>query len=294
MEKNQKKAYIFALSAISLWSTVATAFKLSLNGMNFIQLLFFASLTSTVILSIIIIKQNKFKNLLLSTKNEILKSAFVGFLNPFLYYFILLKAYSLLPAQIAQPLNYTWPIVLVLLSAPLLKQKLHLRSFIALIISFFGVFIIASKGNINNIQIDDSLGIILATSSSIIWSLFWIFNMKDTRDETVKLFLNFLFGAVYSFIAVLLFSNFKIENTYSLISSIYVGIFEMGITFVLWLTALQYTTSNASISNLVYISPFLSLIFIHFILGESIFPTTILGLALIIAGILVQQLKNKL
>ena len=34
-----------------------------------------------------------------------------GFLNPFLYYIILFKAYSLLPAQEALSLNYTWPLV---------------------------------------------------------------------------------------------------------------------------------------------------------------------------------------
>jgi len=293
MQKNQNKSYVFALSAILLWSTVATAFKISLNGMDFIQLLFLASLTSTFVIFIIILIKKKIKELFLTTKNELLKSAYVGFLNPFLYYLILLKAYSILPAQIAQPLNYTWPIVLVLLSVPLLKQKLQFKSLIALFISFLGVFVIATQGNINNIQIDDSLGIILATSSSIIWSLFWIFNMKDKRDETIKLFLNFGFGAIYSFIAILMFSNFRIENINSLISSIYVGIFEMGVTFVLWLKALQYTTSNARISNLVYISPFISLIFIHFILGEKIFYTTIIGLALIIIGIFVQQINKK-
>jgi drug/metabolite transporter (DMT)-like permease len=40
------------------------------------------------------------------------QSAITGALNPFGYYLILFKAYSLLPAQLAQPLNMIWPVTL--------------------------------------------------------------------------------------------------------------------------------------------------------------------------------------
>ncbi|MCV6021929.1 EamA family transporter, partial [Escherichia coli] len=39
----------------------------------------------------------------------------------------------------------------------------------------------------------------------------------------------------------------------------YVGLFEMGITFVLWLSALKSTQTTARISNLIFASPFISL-----------------------------------
>ncbi len=294
MQTNQRKSYIYAISAILLWSTVATAFKMSLQSMDFMQLLFVASSVSMLVLFLIILQQKKLNLLFATTRRELLFSGFIGFLNPFVYYLTLLKAYSILPAQIAQPLNYTWPIVLVLLSVPLLKQKLHIKSLISLLISFVGVFVISLQGDFTNFKIDQPFGVLLASSSSIIWSLFWIFNMKDKRDEVIKLFLNFFFGAGYSLLVVLLFSDFFFWDLISLSSSIYVGFFEMGITFVFWLKALQYTVSNQKISNLVYLSPFLSLIFIHFILGEEIYFTTIIGLILIILGIFVQQIKKNI
>jgi drug/metabolite transporter (DMT)-like permease len=68
------------------------------------------------------------------------------------------------------------------------------------------------------------------------------------------------------------------------------GIFEMGITFLLWSKALKYAESAAKISILIYLSPFLSLIFIHFIVGEKIYLSTILALLLIISGIGIQRL----
>ncbi|MDM7484166.1 MAG: DMT family transporter, partial [Vibrio metschnikovii] len=71
----------------------------------------------------------------------------------------------------------------------------------------------------------------------------------------------------------------------------YVGLFEMGITFVLWLSALKSTQNTARISNLIFASPFISLILLATIIGERIHPTTIIGLVFIISGLVIQQMK---
>ena len=288
---NNKFAYFYAITAILFWSTVAVTFKIALKYMDFIQLLFISALTSTIILFIFLIFTKKFNKLFLFKPKEYLYSIFLGFLNPFAYYLVLLKAYSILPAQISQPLNYTWPIVLVILSVPLLKQKLTKKSIIALIISFLGVFIISSKGNIS-LKFDQPLGVFLASSSAIIWALFWIFSVKDNRDEIIKLALNFFFAIFFISIVVILFSKFEIPNYKGIFAAIYVGFFEMGFTFILWLKALKLTNKIDKISNLVFISPFLSLIWIHLILGKNILFTTIIGLILIILGISIQQLTK--
>ena len=53
MEK-QNQAYTYAIIAVLFWATVASAFKISLRYLNFIQLLFYASLVSTIILIVIL------------------------------------------------------------------------------------------------------------------------------------------------------------------------------------------------------------------------------------------------
>ncbi|MBF4364884.1 EamA family transporter, partial [Vibrio anguillarum] len=68
--------------------------------------------------------------------------------------------------------------------------------------------------------------------------------------------------------------------------------FEMGITFVLWLSALKLTANTARISNLIFASPFISLLLLATIIGETIHPTTLIGLVLIITGLIVQQFKT--
>lgn len=286
---SQKKSYFYAVSAVLLWSTVSTAFKIALEFVDFLQLLLSASAVTLVILPVIAALRHQTRVLFSISGNQLLHSALLGFLNPFLYYVILLKAYSILPAQLAQPLNYLWPVMLVLLSVPLLKQKLSRSSLFAVLMGFAGVYIISTRGEVFNIDIQNPFGVFLAAGSSIIWAFFWIFNQKDERNELNKLFWNFVFGFVYILIATLLFSELPVFNWKSLSAVVYVGLFETGITFYLWMRSLQLTETNSKISNLVFLSPFLALFFIHFILKEEIHYTTIIGLIFIIFGIIVQQ-----
>ncbi len=293
MDSNQKKAYIFAISAVLLWSTVGVSFKIALRYVDFLQLLFFASFTAIVVYILIALINGTYRELFKIKKREILSSAFIGFLNPFLYYVVLFKAYSLLPAQIAQPLNYLWPAVLVLLSAPLLGEKLKFLSILSLLVGFVGVYVISTQGDLFGFKIDEPLGVALAAGSSVIWALSWIFNQKDKRREQTKLFWNFVFGFLYILIAAFIFSKIKLPEIKGIFAVIYVGFFEMGITFFFWLKALQLTERNDQISNLIFFSPFFALIFIHFVLGETIYYTTYIGLILIIAGIFISKIKFK-
>jgi len=289
----QTQAYIYAIVAVLFWSTVASAFKISLRYLDVLQLLFYASFTSIIVLFIILLAQKKLILLKTFSKKDYFRSALLGFLNPFLYYVVLFRAYSLLRAQEALTLNYTWPIMLSLLSIPLLKQKIGLMSIIAIFISFAGAYIIAARGNDLSIHFTNLCGVLLALSSTVIWSFFWIYNVKDKRDEVAKLFLNFLFGFIFILLTMLFLGKIRMLDIHGVFGAVYVGIFEMGITFVIWMKALKLSKTTAKVANLIYLSPFLSLIIINLVVGEKILVSTLIGLVLIISGIIIQQFKSQ-
>ncbi len=291
--KKINKSYLYAGLSVLLWSTVATSFKLGLTELDPIQLIFYASITSAVILFIIILLQRKFHLIVNQTSKQWINSMLLGTFNPVLYYLVLFKAYSLLPAQLAQPLNMVWPIVLSLLSVPMLGQRLGKWSVAGLFISFTGVLVISSQGSIDGFSNTSFLGVALAVGSSIFWSLYWILNVRDSRDDIVKLFLNFLFGVIYLTVIMYFFSDFRFKPGTGIYAAVYVGIFETGITYVFWMKAMKLSTNNARIGNMVFLTPFLSLLFIRFILKEELFITTFIGLIFIIAGIITQQLDKK-
>ncbi|MCY1722557.1 DMT family transporter [Prolixibacteraceae bacterium Z1-6] len=287
------KTYLYAGLAVLFWSTVATSFKLALREYDYIQLIFYVSAVTVLLLFMVLLFQRKTHLIFRQTKRHWLYSLLMGAFNPLLYYLVLFKAYSLLPAQVAQPLNMIWPITLALLSVPLLKQKISWVSFVALMVSFVGVFFISSQGGFEGFRNTNPLGVLLAVGSSVLWSLYWIFNVRDQREQVVKLFLNFAVGLIYLVPVVALFSSFRVSWGTGFGAVIYSGIFEVGITYVLWLKAMSLTSSTAKIGNLVFFAPFLSLVFIHLILKETIYVTTFIGLIFIVSGVLVQQLDRK-
>ncbi len=287
--KLDKQAYKYALLSVFLWSTVATAFKFSLKCLSPESLVLYASISSLLVLFIIILIQKKLNLIFSHIRKNYLNILLLGATNPFLYYLVLFEAYDLLPAQEAQAINYTWALMFAFLSVPFLKHKLRLVDIVAGIVCYFGVLIIATKGEPFGLSFTNVQGVILALFSTVLWSLYWIFNAKNKADSLISLFSNFLFAIPMIFIYCIFTNSLEIPKIEGLISAVYVGFFEMGITFLFWLKAVQNTSSTSKIANLIFISPFLSLVFIYFILKEPIYISTLMGLLFIILGLVIQK-----
>ena len=286
---NQNKAYLFAAISIFFWSTVATAFKLSLEHLEPIQLVFYSTIFSVLVLFIIVVFQGKLKLIKNFSKHALLKCAFLGLLNPCLYYIILFKGYDILPAQEAMVINFSWPVMIVILSIPILKQTIDIKSFLSIIVSYIGVVVIASKGDIFSMQFESPLGVIYILITTVIWALFWLFNTKNSNDSVVSLFLIFLFSLPYILLIVYFSNSFIIPSIKGFIGSAYIGLFEMGISVVLWQVALKTSTTVSRVASLVFITPFLSLLILHFVLKEAILISTIFGVILICVGLFLQK-----
>ncbi len=289
----QTKAYLLTLLTIIFWGAAASAFKIGLRHVGPYTLLLFSVALSTLALLTLVVLQGKLGSLRRIPAPVLYKALLLGILNPFLYYVVLFKAYALLPGQIAMALNYGWPLVLTLLSVPILGQSLSRSQLAAVGVSFFGAIMIATKGEFTHFGDVSQLGLLLAGGSTLIWASYWLLNARDGLDPVLKLFLGFCSGLVCTLLASPLFGGIDWPPATAWPALVYIGLFEMGITFVLWLTALQLSTTAARISNLIYMTPFLSLLFLHLLIGEQIHPATFLGLSFIIGSIIVQEWQVK-
>ncbi|MFP4194843.1 MAG: DMT family transporter, partial [Desulfobacterales bacterium] len=220
---------------------------------------------------------------------QYLQSMGMGLINPCLYYLILFAAYDRLPAQEAQPLNYTWALVLAYMSVPFLGQRLRTTDILAGLVCYSGVVVISTRGDLVSLTFSDPAGVALALGSTLVWASYWILATRDQRDPVAGLLLNFFFGLPVLAVLCGLTDGFDIGLGPGAAGGIYVGVFEMGLAFVLWLHAMKKAENTSMVSNLIFISPFLSLVFIYFILGEVIAASTYVGLVMIIAGLWLQQ-----
>jgi len=283
------QAYGYATLTIIFWSTVASAFALTLREVRPFELLFFSSLFAMLVLGALVLATSRRAGLMQWHRRDFQLSALLGLLNPFLYYLLLFGAYDRLPAQEALPLNFAWPIVLVILSIPILRQQISPASILALLLSFLGVVIIATRGDPLSMHFENPLGVAMALGSTVIWALYWIYSSRDRRDSVTRLFVNFGFGMAYLVLYALFTEGVETPAWKGLAGTLYVALFEMALAFICWLQALKLARNTAQISSLIYLTPFLSLIVIHFVVGEDIYSSTLTGLALIVGGIVGQK-----
>ena len=287
--KPSSKSYLHVAIAVASWSTVATAFKIGLRHYSYYELLLVSAFTAMLVFALVVSFQKKWYLLKRINRKEWHLFALTGLLNPAGYYLILFKAYELLPAQIAQSINYSWAIVLTLLLSLFMKQRIPALKFLGMAISLGGVALISlGSESFSGLQLSVT-GLVLAFMSSFVWASFWILNKKSEHiDNVLALFVSFLFGSVYLLIGCL-FVEVQLHSLKGVLSSVYVGLFEMAIPFIFFGLALKKTDNPALINQLCYLSPFISLFIIQSVLGEPIYITTIVGLLLIIGGILFNE-----
>ncbi|OKZ26494.1 MAG: EamA family transporter [Bacteroides sp. 43_108] len=284
------KAVVYASLAVLSWSTVATAFKVALSYLTHFEMLFVACLTSLVIFAVLLTVQRKWGLVAKLSLKQWGYFALVGLLNPVAYYLVLFKAYNLLPAQVAQPINYAWPIVLLVMLAIFAGQPIPKKKYIGMVLSLAGVAVISLGGGGNGGMNLNVTGLLLAALSAVLWASYWMVNnLRSNRaDASVGLFATFLFGAVYLTVGALCV-GVDLNTVPGVLSGMYVGAFEMGIPFIFFGLAMRKTSNPALINQLCYLSPFMSLFFISVVLGEKIVVSTYVGLVMIVLGIVYNQ-----
>ncbi len=286
----KNSAYLLTAAVILFWGTSATAFKIALGSISPTTLLWTSSFVSLIVLAVLVVLNRKLSRISELSAHQWLSLLALGAINPFLYYIILFQAYDMLPGQVAMSLNYLWPVTLALLSVPILKHSLTLKGLFSILLSFSGAMIIATQGDFSNWNQLNLNGIILALLSTVVWAIYWLFNAKLPIDAEIKLFIGFIPGSICAALFAYINGELTLPTTgFPWAAVIYIGIFEMGLTFFIWLKALQLATNAAALGNFIYITPFISLIILSTVINEEIYTSTLYGLFLIICGIMLQQ-----
>ena len=280
---SEHRALLLALTTALMWSTVATAFKLALAHITPAQLLLGGHGVGALVLLIAVARRHGLRAI---TGNLLWRALPLGLLNPVLYYAVLFAAYDRLPAQIAQPLNCTWSIVLALLAVPMLRQPLGARTLVALTISYVGVLISVTGGEFSLQSAYDPTGVALALGSTLIWAAYWLLAARDSRPPELLLCGGMLAALPVSLAYCLLTDGLPPPSWPLLFGSLWVGCFELGFAFLTWLAALRLTRSAARVSQLALFSPLLSPLWIYLVLHEPLHWASMVGLVFILLGAL--------
>lgn len=278
----ERSALLYGIGAVLMWSTVATGFKLGLAVLAPAQLLLLGACVSAAVFVPAAIRSGWPKHGL-----NLREGIVFALMNPVLYYLVLFEAYDRLPAQIAQPLNYTWAIMLALLAVPVLGQRLTPRMGLGIFIGYLGVVVLLSQGRFDALPEVDWLGVALALGSTLIWASYWLFNARSITAPAALMATSFLLAIPVLLIVCLLGPGLPALTGDALLYGAWVGLVEMGVTFLMWQQALRRTQHAGRIGQLIFLSPFLSLLLIGAVLGETVHLTSWFGLGIIVVGLLV-------
>ena len=286
-----KKQYLYAGVSILAWSTTATVTKLLLGSINSIQILLLSSFFATMFLLIINIVKGNLKQLKEFTLKDFVRIIVVGILGTFLHNLFLYLSINKMQASQAAIINYLWPIMIVIFACIILKEKMTFRKIIAIVLSFIGVIIVTSNGSISGLDSNSLIGALYCILASVAYGLFSVLNKKMKYDKYLSMMLFYLSSFIVSLTYVSITKEWYLPEFNQFLGLLWIGIFISAIAFTSWALALD-NGDTAKISNLAYITPFLSLIWTGLILKENITIYAIIGLVFIILGIFI-QIKDK-
>ena len=175
----------------------------------------------------------------------------------------------------------------VVFACILLKEQLTARKMIAFGMSFLGVVTVAG-GSLLHFDGQTLMGIVLCVSGAVCYGAFTALIKKWNCDPQLGLMLSFTVSSLL--LNVLRGTQWSL-NGIQLLGLVWNGVFCMAVAGVCWTRALV-GGNTAKISNLAYITPFLSLVWVAVFLKEMPTIWALGGLCLIVMGIFV-QLKDK-
>lgn len=286
-----KKTYLYAAAAIFMWSTMPTISKLLLGEMDSYELLCIGSLFATVALFVINLCGKKMAIMKSYSCKDYLKMAAIGLPGVFFYYALYYAGTAKMLASQAFIINYLWPIMSIVFACILLGEKMTLRKGIAVAMSFLGVFTVAGD---DLIHFDGGtlLGILFCFGAAVCYGLFTALNKKSSYDKQVSMMVAMLMAFLPSLVIVLVRGGSLLLTPSQIPGMVWNGVFTMAIANLAWALALS-SGNTAKVSNLAYITPFLSLVWTFFVLKEPVDPLSVIGLCLIVVGIFIQLKDGK-
>lgn len=285
-----KKTYLLAAVSIFCWSTVATITKLMLDTLNNVQLLWISSVFAAVFLYIVNVANGNIKKLRAYRIKDYAISVLICIPGTLFYYLFYYAGAERMLASQAFIVNYMWPIMCVVFACIILKEKLTTRKIIAIIVSFIGVGI-ATGGELLKLNYDIIIGSVLCLMGAVSYGVFTALNQKVNYDKGVSMMLGYFATFLITTLINAVKGDLFLPSINQIPGIIWNAVFTMAIANTVWVIALA-KGDTAKISNLAYITPFLSLVWTALVLKESITVNSVLGLVIIVFGIFI-QLKDK-
>ena len=291
---------LIILSAI--WGSAFFAIKVSLNSFSPTAVASLRLIIASIFLLFFFYLQKK---KIILTKNVLILLITIGIIGNFIPFFLISWAEQYIPSSTAGMLMAIGPIITLIMSHFLTKkEKFTFIKFISIFIGFLGVLFIFNINLLNQFtsnsftELYSKLLVIIAAFGYMFSNILAYEKLSNIDSFTITTFAT-TFGAIFSlpfFLIDISINTYNFfNNSYSIFSLIYLGIFPTAIAFQ-FRYYITKTSGPVFLSYVAYLIPVFALIWGYVLLSEKIGLNSLTGIILILIGVYLGQnkLMNKI
>ena len=202
----------------------------------------------------------------------------------------LFEAYRLLNVSLATLINYVGPMLALLCSPILFRERLTRRKLIAGFVVAIGLICISGSIVVTGMN---PLGLLVAMLSALLYAALIGFNKRITHTtgmQTAAIELMVATCVTLSYVLCTSGLPHVAAEDFPYIAAI--GFINTGLAYLLYFSSLQ-KLSGQSVALISYLDPVSTLLFSTLLLNESMTPLQFFGAALIIGGAMLGEMKKR-
>ena len=291
------KTYILLTLCVLFWAGNFVLGRFIKEDISPYEMAFFRWLFVLVIVSPILII--RFQNIYKTFKKNYLILLTLSALGITAYNTFLYIALTMTTSTNALMINSTVPILVLVLSFLILKQKLILHQLFGIVLSTFGVSFLILKGDISNIlSLDFNQGDLWIMLSSLSWAFYSVLiKFKPKTLNNFELFAILVFLGFIILLPIYLYQGYSFQHELDILKSnylsfIYTSVFASCLSYYFWHYGIDHIGA-AKTSQFVHLMPVFGTTLAYIFLNERLMSYHLIGAIFIALGIYLSLFYKK-
>jgi drug/metabolite transporter (DMT)-like permease len=290
------KAYLFIMCSLIGGALFPIAFKIAVdNNVNIYSFMFLAYLIASAASFVMVVANKKTSRLksYFKVPKEFLFIGLLGFINLAFVDYGMIYAEKFISASLATVVYRTQPLLMLMFLPLLLRERVTKIQMGALMLGFAGIYIALSRGSASIFFGADAGIILFLVSMTLISAFATVYLKRYNTDMESTMFIFNSFAAVIAFgLFLLTGAQLPAFNFNSAMSLLYIGIAANAIVPFCYYSGFRILKTTF-VTNLYFLSPFITILFAGVFLSEPIYPYYIVIAVLVAVGLLAQKLDKK-
>lgn len=284
--KTKLLSYWKPLTSVVVWGVSFIATKIALDELAPLSIIFLRLILASLFLAVLAVYSNK--KFEMNWKNH--GGIFILALIASFHLWIQVTGMQYTTAANTGWIIGTAPIFMAIVGFAAFKESLSPIRIFGILLAFFGLLMLISKGNLSSIDFLSNKGDFLILASAFTWSVYSAVNKKISLSYSPLLTILYLFLMMAVIISPFTVNTQAIESVEVLTARgwlviLFLGIFCSGVGYVLWAQALKEMDS-VTVGAFLYFEPFVTVFAAWVFLKEEITFVIILSGLIITLGVL--------